>query len=96
VKADGFGVVYPDPGFDYFPTGHEATGNGSKHARFDVCLYNCFSQEERDTFNPKNLRSADTLRTLDNAKTYNLKGMAALEVLRLLPTDMTQSDRWVV
>lgn len=37
VKDDGFGVVYPDPGFDYFPTAHE---NGKRTYDYDVNVYN--------------------------------------------------------
>ncbi len=37
VKDDGFGVIYPDPGFDYFPTAHE---NGKRAYDYDVNVYN--------------------------------------------------------
>lgn len=46
VENDGFGVVYPDPGFDYFPTAHEA---GEKELKtYDVNIYN-FTDKERST-----------------------------------------------
>jgi hypothetical protein len=39
IKDDGFGIVYPDPGFDYFPTAHE---NTKLLHEYDVMCYNCF------------------------------------------------------
>jgi len=39
VKDDGFGIAFPDPDYDYFPTAHE----GSGLVDFDVECYNCFS-----------------------------------------------------
>ena len=35
IKNDGFGVVYPDCGYDYFPTAHEKLGI----VNFDVKMY---------------------------------------------------------
>lgn len=42
VSNDGFGVVYPDCGYDYFPTAHEKMGE----VNFDVKMYNLFEKEE--------------------------------------------------
>jgi hypothetical protein len=39
IKNDGFGVIYPDPGFVYFPTAHE---NTKTIHTYDVMCYNCF------------------------------------------------------
>ena len=38
IKDDGFGVIYPDPGFDYFPTAHEYNTSGKY--MYDVKCYN--------------------------------------------------------
>ena len=38
IENDGFGIVYPDCGYDYFPTAHEKMGQVS----YDVKLYNLF------------------------------------------------------
>lgn len=38
IENDGFGIVYPDCGYDYFPTAHEKMGQVS----YDVKLYNFF------------------------------------------------------
>lgn len=43
VKNDGFGIVFPDPGFRYFPTCHEKKAisprNKSSAKAYDVRLY---------------------------------------------------------
>jgi len=41
IKNDGFGVVYPDCGYDYFPTAHEKLGI----VNFDVKMYNFFDKK---------------------------------------------------
>ena len=43
VKNDGFGVVYPDCGYDYFPTAHEKMGE----VDYDVKMYNMFDSSRR-------------------------------------------------
>lgn len=43
IKDDGFGVIYPDPGYIYFPTAHE--DNGGFH-KYDVLCYD-FSDKSR-------------------------------------------------
>lgn len=45
VKDDGFGIAYPDPDYDYFPTAHE----GSGLVDYDVECYNCFSNYLNDS-----------------------------------------------
>lgn len=46
VKDDGFGVLFPDPGFTYFPTCHE--DNGGKH-NYDVRCYE-FGSKRHNSF----------------------------------------------
>ena len=41
VKNDGFGVIYPDCGYDYFPIAHEKLGQ----VNFDVKMYNLFDKK---------------------------------------------------
>jgi hypothetical protein len=49
VKNDGFGVLFPDPGFVYFPTCHE---NDSKTAnkKYDVRCYSYDSKKSKPTW----------------------------------------------
>lgn len=44
VEDDGFGIIYPDPGYDYFPTAHEK--NNYNYVDYDVKCYNCFTKPE--------------------------------------------------
>lgn len=45
VKNDGFGVVFPDPGYDYFPTAHEIKNDQKNDVKYNVKLYN-FSKKK--------------------------------------------------
>lgn len=47
VKDDGFGIVFRDPGFTYFPTCHEGASNNVK--KYDVRCYE-FGNKNRHTF----------------------------------------------
>lgn len=47
VKDDGFGIVFRDPGFTYFPTCHEGASNSVK--KYDVRCYE-FGNKHRNTF----------------------------------------------
>lgn len=47
VKNDGFAILFPDPGFTYFPTCHENTSNG--YNEYDVRCYQ-FGNKDESTF----------------------------------------------
>jgi len=79
VKNDGFGVVYPDCGYDYFPTAHEKLGN----VYYDVNMYNMF-----DVSRPFIIFDNMYLRS------YTLKDEEFLHKIfnNYLPTNMIMAD----
>lgn len=40
IKDDGFGIIYPDPGFNFFPIAHENSNIDKNIKKFDVNCYN--------------------------------------------------------
>jgi hypothetical protein len=82
IKDDGFGIMYPDPKFTYFPTCHE--NNSNNKFEYDVKCYN-FSDKQLQSMpfkGPSNAQSYNetiggveyysTFDSTSNATTYNL------------------------
>lgn len=75
VSNDGFGVVYPDCGYDYFPTAHEKMGE----VNFDVKMYNLF-EKRRDFILYDNVY----------LRNYHLDNILAFsDMFKYLETEMT-------
>lgn len=77
VKDDGFAVLFPDPGFTYFPTCHENTTTG--YNEYDVRCYQ-FGNKRRETFpfkvsydkSKKNINNKYCFSSMENNKIANI------------------------
>lgn len=79
IKNDGFGIIYFDPQFDYFPTAHENNAYG--HYSYDVKLYN-FSDKTN-----KSLKFGK-----DTIITYHLEKQFLINhLMTMLPSTCTSS-----
>ena len=103
VNNDGFGVVYPDPGYDYFPTAHEIKNNPEELVKYDVKLYN-FSRRKLSlalfgkyflrayNFMNGNIDHSDMLKLLDNKMIMSKDGSERLFEAYLLDHNVNFSE----
>lgn len=87
VENDGFGLIYPDCGFTYFPTAHEESVKDYKNEvelqHYDVKLYNCFAKHSDKL----------TITNIKGSKTHNLINASNIvEIFKGFDPSYTKSE----
>ena len=82
IEEDGFGILYPSDGIDYFPIAHEFTNVNNKYVDYDVDLF-YYTHKNGDGVNVGPL----------NNKAYVVNGNLQNILANLIKTNITFENK---